>query len=199
MGDESYRYSYEQYIQNYAMAAQGYPVPEPPPAPPPAADDGARSSYDSSRRGGGYGGDDGSYNSRFSDRGGGGGQRGGGRYNESSSGGGGGYNNRRDDNDSYGSSRSSGGATANFAESVSKDFDVQRDTIFVQNLPKNVTTDDLKDSFGSIGIIKNDKKTGQPKIWIYKDKSNGEGKGEATVTYDDEAAAEAAINWFNGE
>ncbi len=75
---------------------------------------------------------------------------------------------------------------------------IQRDTIFIQNLPKNVTTDELSQSFGAIGIIKNDKRTGLPKIWIYKDKSSGEGKGEATVTYDDEAAAEAAINWFNG-
>jgi RNA-binding protein FUS len=82
--------------------------------------------------------------------------------------------------------------------SGSGDMMIQRDTIFIQNLPKNVTTDELSQSFGAIGIIKNDKRTGLPKIWIYKDKSSGEGKGEATVTYDDEAAAEAAINWFNG-
>ncbi len=61
-----------------------------------------------------------------------------------------------------------------------------------------MTNDDLEKNFGSIGIIKIDKKTSQPKIWIYKDKSTGEGKGEATVTYDDEAAASAAIEWFNG-
>jgi RNA-binding protein FUS len=47
-------------------------------------------------------------------------------------------------------------------------------------------------------MIKTDKRTNLPKIWIYKDKSSGEGKGEATVTYDDEAAASAAIEWFNG-
>ena len=57
---------------------------------------------------------------------------------------------------------------------------------------------ELEESFGSIGIIKSDKRTNQPKIWIYKDKNTGEGKGEATVTYDDEEAASAAINWFNG-
>lgn len=65
-------------------------------------------------------------------------------------------------------------------------------------MPKSVTTEDLQEHFGSIGVIKMDKKTSLPKIWIYKDKSSGEGKGEATVTYDDEAAASAAINWFNG-
>lgn len=75
---------------------------------------------------------------------------------------------------------------------------VQKDTIFIQNLPKDVTNQDLELHFGSIGIIKNDKKTNQPKIWIYKDKSTGEGKGEATVTYDDDQAAKAAIEWFNG-
>ena len=38
-----------------------------------------------------------------------------------------------------------------------------------------------------------------PKIWIYKDKATGEGKGEATITYEDEEAAQAAINWYNGK
>jgi RNA-binding protein FUS len=78
------------------------------------------------------------------------------------------------------------------------DIVVQRDTIFVQNLPKDVTADDLTQQFGAIGIIKTDKRTGLPKIWVYKDKMTGDGKGEATVSYDDEAAAEAAINWFHG-
>jgi RNA-binding protein FUS len=65
-------------------------------------------------------------------------------------------------------------------------------------LPKTVTVQDLEEKFGMIGVIKIDKKTNQPKIWIYKDKNTGEGKGEATVTYDDEEAASAAIKWFNG-
>ena len=76
---------------------------------------------------------------------------------------------------------------------------IQRDTIFIQNLPKSVTNQELEQNFGSIGIIKNDKKTNAPKIWIYKDRNTGEGKGEATVTYDDEAAATAAIEWFNSK
>lgn len=58
---------------------------------------------------------------------------------------------------------------------------------------------ELEQSFGSIGVIKIDKKTGNSKIWIYKDKATGEGKGEATVTYDDEEAATAAINWFDNK
>ncbi len=94
-----------------------------------------------------------------------------------------------------GQSKSYGNNTA----SNDLDMTVQRDTIFIQNLPKDVTNQDLELHFGSIGIIKNDKKTNQPKIWIYKDKSSGEGKGEATVTYDDDQAAKAAIEWFNGK
>jgi RNA-binding protein FUS len=43
-----------------------------------------------------------------------------------------------------------------------------------------------------------DKRTGKPKVWIYKDKMSGRPKGEATVTYDDPETAKAAINWFSG-
>ncbi|CAF1505192.1 unnamed protein product [Rotaria magnacalcarata] len=78
-------------------------------------------------------------------------------------------------------------------------METQRDTIFIQNLPKNVTVSQLKDVFSQIGIIKNDKKTNGPKIWIYKDKATGDGKGEATITYEDEEAAQAAINWYHGK
>jgi RNA-binding protein FUS len=39
----------------------------------------------------------------------------------------------------------------------------------------------------------------KPKIWLYKDKETGSGKGEATVTYDDTNAAQSAISWFNGQ
>ncbi|CAF4533821.1 unnamed protein product, partial [Didymodactylos carnosus] len=76
-------------------------------------------------------------------------------------------------------------------------METQRDTIFIQNLPRNVSREDLQKTFSQIGVIKTDKKTGGPKIWIYKDKVTGDGKGEATITYDDEEAALAAINWYN--
>ena len=47
-------------------------------------------------------------------------------------------------------------------------------------------------------LLQADKRTGQPKIWIYKDKMSGKPKGEATITYDDANAAQSAIEWFGG-
>ena len=75
----------------------------------------------------------------------------------------------------------------------------QNDTVFVSGLPENTTEDQLSDFFGSIGIIKLDKKTGKNKIWIYRDKASGKPKGEATVTFDDPPTATSAIDWFNGK
>ena len=43
-----------------------------------------------------------------------------------------------------------------------------------------------------------DKRTGNPKVWIYKDKMTSVPKGEATVTFEDPATAKAAIEWFDG-
>lgn len=43
-----------------------------------------------------------------------------------------------------------------------------------------------------------DRRSGKPKIWMYKDKITGKPKGEATVTYDDANAARSAIDWFDG-
>lgn len=44
-----------------------------------------------------------------------------------------------------------------------------------------------------------DKRTQKRKIWLYKDKTTGLSKGEATVTYDDANAAQSAISWFDGK
>ncbi|KAK8764922.1 hypothetical protein V5799_032470, partial [Amblyomma americanum] len=73
------------------------------------------------------------------------------------------------------------------------------DTIFVSNLPEDVGEMQLAEHFGAIGLIKIDKKTGKNKIWIYKDKITGKGKGEATITYDDPPTASSAITWFHGK
>lgn len=42
-------------------------------------------------------------------------------------------------------------------------------------------------------------KNQKQKIWIYRDKNSGEGKGEATLTYEDPHSAKSAIQWFNGK
>lgn len=54
----------------------------------------------------------------------------------------------------------------------------QDDTIFVQGMDPEVTENEINDHFGSIGIIKKDKRTQKPKIWLYKVKETGVGKGE---------------------
>ncbi|KAI8481421.1 hypothetical protein Bbelb_408560 [Branchiostoma belcheri] len=94
-----------------------------------------------------------------------------------------------------------GGGSSDGGRGNDGDMQVQQDTIFVQHLPTNMREDELAghltSHFGSIGIIKMDKKTHKPKIWIYKDKMSGAPKGEATVTYDDAHSARAAIDWFN--
>ncbi|CAH1957878.1 unnamed protein product [Acanthoscelides obtectus] len=63
----------------------------------------------------------------------------------------------------------------------------------------DLNEDDIADHFGSIGIIKMDKRTQKRKVWLYKDKLTGLSKGEATVTYDDANAAQSAISWFDGK
>lgn len=50
----------------------------------------------------------------------------------------------------------------------------------------------------SVPILQMDRRSGKPKIWMYKDKITGKPKGEATVTYDDANAARSAIDWFDG-
>nr|XP_055051691.1 TATA-binding protein-associated factor 2N isoform X4 [Misgurnus anguillicaudatus] len=72
-------------------------------------------------------------------------------------------------------------------------------TIFVQGLGDDVTPQEVGDFFKQIGIIKVNKKTGQPMINLYTDKATGRLKGEATVSFDDPPSAKAAIDWFDGK
>uniref|UniRef100_A0A4W5PV79 TAF15 RNA polymerase II, TATA box binding protein (TBP)-associated factor n=1 Tax=Hucho hucho TaxID=62062 RepID=A0A4W5PV79_9TELE len=72
-------------------------------------------------------------------------------------------------------------------------------TIFVQGLGEDVTSDEVGNYFKQIGIIKLNKKTGLPMINLYSDKATGRLKGEATVSFDDPPSAKAAIEWFDGK
>ena len=71
------------------------------------------------------------------------------------------------------------------------------DTVYVAGLPDVVTEKDIAAHFGSIGTLKQDKKRRCDKIWLYRDRDTGLPKGDATVSYADPHAAEAAVSWFN--
>ncbi|XP_059931700.1 TATA-binding protein-associated factor 2N isoform X5 [Gadus macrocephalus] len=87
-----------------------------------------------------------------------------------------------------------GGGSSGGAEDNS-----DNNTIFVQGLGEEVTPDEVGTYFKQIGIIKLNKKTGQPMINLYSDKATGRLKGEATVSFDDPPSAKAAIAWFDGK
>lgn len=50
------------------------------------------------------------------------------------------------------------------------------DQVYISGLPKDTTEEEIEAHFGSIGIIKLDKKLEKKKIWLYKDKATGENK-----------------------
>lgn len=70
-------------------------------------------------------------------------------------------------------------------------------TIYISGLPKDVTEKELAKHFGSIGVIKIEKKKQKPRIVIYRDKVTNEQKGDACITYEDPHAASSAIRIFN--
>uniref|UniRef100_A0A7N1A5S8 Uncharacterized protein n=3 Tax=Pentapetalae TaxID=1437201 RepID=A0A7N1A5S8_KALFE len=72
-------------------------------------------------------------------------------------------------------------------------------SVYVCNLPEGTDETMLAEYFGTIGLLKKDKRTGRPKIWLYHDKVTNEPKGDATVTYEDPHAALAAVEWFNNK
>ncbi|GAV87544.1 RRM_1 domain-containing protein/zf-RanBP domain-containing protein [Cephalotus follicularis] len=72
-------------------------------------------------------------------------------------------------------------------------------SVYVCNLPHGTDENMLAEYFGTIGLLKKDKRTGRPKIWLYRDKETNEPKGDATVTYEDPHAALAAVEWFNNK
>ncbi|XP_076895000.1 transcription initiation factor TFIID subunit 15-like isoform X1 [Bidens hawaiensis] len=72
-------------------------------------------------------------------------------------------------------------------------------SVYVCNLPPGTDEDMLAEFFGTIGLLKKDKRTGRPKIWLYRDKVTDEPKGDATVTYEDPYAALAAVEWFHNK
>eukprot|EP00208_Stichococcus_sp_RCC1054_P001442 CAMPEP_0206142158 /NCGR_PEP_ID=MMETSP1473-20131121/15841_1 /ASSEMBLY_ACC=CAM_ASM_001109 /TAXON_ID=1461547 /ORGANISM="Stichococcus sp, Strain RCC1054" /LENGTH=138 /DNA_ID=CAMNT_0053537043 /DNA_START=244 /DNA_END=657 /DNA_ORIENTATION=- len=84
------------------------------------------------------------------------------------------------------------------AETLSFDLP-DTDMIYVEGLPEGVSIDEVAEHFGSIGVVKFDKKKNQKKVWLYKDKATGKPKGDGTVTYEDPFSAASAVSWFNGK
>uniref|UniRef100_A0A8B9MMP4 RNA-binding protein FUS n=1 Tax=Accipiter nisus TaxID=211598 RepID=A0A8B9MMP4_9AVES len=102
----------------------------------------------------------------------------------------------------YNSGGSSGcelALTSSFLPRPGEQDNSDNNTIFVQGLGENVTIESVADYFKQIGIIKTNKKTGQPMINLYTDRETGKLKGEATVSFDDPPSAKAAIDWFDGK
>jgi ribosomal protein L37AE/L43A len=80
--------------------------------------------------------------------------------------------------------------------------DEDNDTIYINGLPTSITEEELERHFGSIGKVKmaagkgKDRFTKKPKIWLYRDKTTGAPKGDATFTYEDAHSAPAAVKWY---
>ena len=61
--------------------------------------------------------------------------------------------------------------------------------LYVGNLPKSTTEDELKTLFAQAGAVAS--------VEVIKDRDSGQSKGFAFITMSDESAAEKAISMFN--
>uniref|UniRef100_A0A2R9B4C8 EWS RNA binding protein 1 n=1 Tax=Pan paniscus TaxID=9597 RepID=A0A2R9B4C8_PANPA len=92
-----------------------------------------------------------------------------------------------------------GGCDLDLGPPVDPDEDSDNSAIYVQGLNDNVTPDDLVDFFKQCGVVKMNKRTGQPMIHTYLDKETRKPKGDATVSCEDPPTAKAAVEWFDGK
>ncbi|KAF4320648.1 hypothetical protein BBO99_00005442 [Phytophthora kernoviae] len=75
--------------------------------------------------------------------------------------------------------------------------------IYISDLPTDITSDELQEMFGAIGIVAREKqKRGYKDQWPFKIKiytdNDGKAKGDAVLTYEDANAARTAPEFFNG-
>ena len=76
--------------------------------------------------------------------------------------------------------------------------------IYVAGLPNDITEKELIEKFGQVGPIAKDPKRarfdpGAKKVWLYTDRATRKPKGDGTITYADEEAASAAVQFFDGQ
>ncbi|EEY61831.1 uncharacterized protein PITG_13776 [Phytophthora infestans T30-4] len=74
--------------------------------------------------------------------------------------------------------------------------------IYISNLPADVTSDELQEMFGAIGVVAREKqKRGFKDQWPFKIKiytdTDGQPKGDAVLTFEDSNAARTAPEFFN--
>lgn len=75
--------------------------------------------------------------------------------------------------------------------------------IYISNLPDDVTSDELQELFGALGVVAREKqKRGYKDQWPFKIKvytdAGGRPKGDAVLTYEDSNAARTAPSFFDG-
>ena len=56
------------------------------------------------------------------------------------------------------------------------------DMVYVSGIPQDTTEEDIAAHFGSIGLLKEDKKKNKPKIWLYRDKGSNQLKVMAVAS-----------------
>ena len=71
--------------------------------------------------------------------------------------------------------------------------------VFIEGLPLNVQVNDVVKYFSTVGKVKLDRETRNPRVWLYKNKNTGDLTGEATVTYVDRESQKLAIQSFHGK
>ncbi|KAK6588392.1 RNA recognition motif (RRM)-containing [Cryptosporidium xiaoi] len=70
-------------------------------------------------------------------------------------------------------------------------------SVYVTNLPKDITSDEMKTFFSRGGIIKLDPETLEPKIKLYRDENTKEFTGNALVVYKFEQSIDIALKYLN--
>ena len=49
----------------------------------------------------------------------------------------------------------------------------ETDMIYIAGMGSDITEEQVAAHFSTIGVLKQDKKKGKPKIWLYRDKASG--------------------------